>query len=54
MTLAELASVLGCRLDGPGEVDILRVTALDTARAGDLSFYSNPKYATARTRTRQR
>lgn len=52
MTLAELASILGCRLDGPGDVEIVRVTALDTAGPGDLSFYANPKYAGALSATR--
>ena len=52
MTLAELANVLGCRLDGPGDVEIVRVTALDTAGPGDLSFYANPKYADALRDTR--
>ncbi len=52
MTLAELASVLGCRLDGPGDVEIHRVTALDAAGPGDLSFYANPKYSGALRATR--
>lgn len=47
MTLAELASVLGCRLEGPGDVEIQRVNALERAGPGDLSFFANSKYATA-------
>lgn len=47
MTLAELATVLGCRLDGPGDVEIQRVNALEDAGPGDLSFFANQKYAAA-------
>lgn len=52
MTLAELASALGCRLDGAGDLEISRVEALERAQPGDLSFFANPKYATALRTTR--
>lgn len=44
MRLHELAERLGCRLDGDGTVDILRVTTLESAGPGDITFLANPKY----------
>ncbi len=52
VTLGELATALGCRLDGPGDTPILRVAALDAAGPGDVSFYANPRYAAALRQTR--
>jgi UDP-3-O-[3-hydroxymyristoyl] glucosamine N-acyltransferase len=43
--LADLAVRLGCRLDGDGSVDVVRVAGLEDAGPGDLAFLSNPKYA---------
>lgn len=43
MTLAELARQLGCRLDGDGSVEITGVAGLDTAVAGHITFFGNPK-----------
>lgn len=45
MTLRELADRLGCRLEGDGDLQIARVAALESAGPGDVSFFSNPKYA---------
>ena len=45
MTLRELAERLGCRLDGDGAIDVARVSGLDDAGPGDLTFLANPKYA---------
>lgn len=45
MTLRELAEHLGCRLEGDGDLSITRVASLDQAGPGDVSFFSNPKYA---------
>ncbi len=45
MTLSELATRLGCRLEGDGAIDVRRVAALAEAGPHDLSFLSNPKYA---------
>jgi len=45
VTLSELARRLGCRLDGDGSIDVVRVAGLDEAGPGDLSFLANPKYA---------
>lgn len=52
MTLRELADLLGCRLEGDGDLLITRVAALDSAGPGDVSFFSNPKYAKTLAKTR--
>lgn len=52
MTLAELAAALGCRLDGDGTLEIVRVSALDEAGPGDVSFFANARYADALRATR--
>ena len=44
MKLRELAERLDCRLDGDGEVEIRRVTGIEHAQAGDLTFVANSKY----------
>ena len=45
MKLSELAARLDCRLDGNGEIDIARVSGLEEAQPGDLTFFVNPRYA---------
>jgi UDP-3-O-[3-hydroxymyristoyl] glucosamine N-acyltransferase len=45
MKLKELAERLECRLEGDGEIDIRRVSAIDDAGPGELTFLANPKYA---------
>ena len=45
MTLAALATALGCHLDGDGAVLIRGVATLDQAGPGDLTFLTNPRYA---------
>ena len=45
MKLQEIASRLGCRLEGDGEIEINRVTGIADAGPGDLTFFTNPKYA---------
>jgi UDP-3-O-[3-hydroxymyristoyl] glucosamine N-acyltransferase len=50
--LRELAVRLGCRLEGDGEIDISRVSGIDRAGPGDLTFLANPKYAHALADTR--
>ncbi len=52
MKLRELAERLACRLEGDGEIEIVRVAAIDDAAAGDLTFVANPKYLPALTSTR--
>ena len=51
LRLSELAERLGCRLEGDGRVEIRRVTGLEQAGEGDLTFFANPKYAHALRRT---
>ena len=49
MRLADLVARLGCTLESAdpaaGQVDVRRVTGLDDAEPGDVSFLANPKYA---------
>jgi UDP-3-O-[3-hydroxymyristoyl] glucosamine N-acyltransferase len=45
--LRDLADRLHCRLEGDGEIDILRVAGLEQAGPGDLTFLANPRYAEA-------
>ena len=52
MKLTDLARRLECRLEGDGDPDITRVTSLEAAGAGDLSFFTNSKYASALRTTR--
>ena len=52
LTLRELAEHLGCRLEGDGSVEIGRVATLEAAGPGDVSFLSNPKYASQLASTR--
>jgi UDP-3-O-[3-hydroxymyristoyl] glucosamine N-acyltransferase len=44
LLLQDIAERLGCRLDGEGAIDIRRITTLDDAGPGDLTFFANPKY----------
>jgi UDP-3-O-[3-hydroxymyristoyl] glucosamine N-acyltransferase len=52
LKLSELAERLGCRLEGDGNIDLNRVTSLEDAGPGDLTFFTNPKYAAALRQTR--
>ncbi len=52
MTLRELAERLDCRLEGDGDIEVTRVAALEGAGPGDVSFFSNPRYARALAATR--
>ena len=47
LKLREVAVRLECRLEGDGEIEICRVAGIDSAQAGDLTFFANPRYATA-------
>lgn len=47
MKLAEIAQRLDCRLEGDGDLDIHRIAGIEHARAGDLTFFANPRYAAA-------
>jgi UDP-3-O-[3-hydroxymyristoyl] glucosamine N-acyltransferase len=44
MKLRELAERLQCRLEGSGDVEILRVAGIRDAGAGDLTFLAHRKY----------
>ena len=52
MKLRDLAERLGCRLEGDGDVDIVRVAGIEDARPGDLTFLANPKYESSLAHTR--
>ena len=45
MKLKEVADRLQCRLEGSGDVEIVRVAGIRDARAGDITFLAHPKYA---------
>jgi UDP-3-O-[3-hydroxymyristoyl] glucosamine N-acyltransferase len=49
--LQDLADRLGCRLEGDGNVEIVRVAGIQEALPGDLTFLANPKYESALART---
>jgi UDP-3-O-[3-hydroxymyristoyl] glucosamine N-acyltransferase len=51
VTLRELAERLACRLEGEGDVEIVRVAGIEDARPGDLTFLANSKYESALART---
>ncbi|MCI0561070.1 MAG: hypothetical protein MN733_21500, partial [Nitrososphaera sp.] len=44
MKLNEIAEKLSCRLEGDGDIEITGLATLETARQGELSFLTNPKY----------
>ncbi|TFH57846.1 MAG: UDP-3-O-(3-hydroxymyristoyl)glucosamine N-acyltransferase, partial [Candidatus Zixiibacteriota bacterium] len=46
-TLRELAALVGGTVRGDAEIRIKRVAPLDVAKEGDLTFFTNPKYAAA-------
>jgi UDP-3-O-[3-hydroxymyristoyl] glucosamine N-acyltransferase len=42
--LREIAAHLECRLEGDGEIEITRVSGIEQAQPGELTFFVNPKY----------
>jgi UDP-3-O-[3-hydroxymyristoyl] glucosamine N-acyltransferase len=50
--LRDLAARLDCRLEGDGDIEIVRIAALEAAQPGDLTFLSNPKYRSKVVHTR--
>jgi UDP-3-O-[3-hydroxymyristoyl] glucosamine N-acyltransferase len=44
LKLRDIADRLQCRLEGDGDVDIVRVAAIDKAGPGDLTFVANNRY----------
>jgi UDP-3-O-[3-hydroxymyristoyl] glucosamine N-acyltransferase len=45
MELREIASTLGCRLEGDGSLEITGLAGMEHAKPGELTFLANPKYA---------
>jgi UDP-3-O-[3-hydroxymyristoyl] glucosamine N-acyltransferase len=45
MQLSRIAAALACQLEGDGNIEISRVIGIEEAGPGDLTFLSNPKYA---------
>ena len=52
MKLTDIAARLECRLEGNPDIEIYGVAALDAAQPGQLTFFTNPKYAAALRTTR--
>jgi UDP-3-O-[3-hydroxymyristoyl] glucosamine N-acyltransferase len=52
MNLRDVAARLDCRLEGDGDIEIDRVTGIETAGPRDLTFLANPKYERALAGTR--
>src|SRR6266478_2970162 len=44
MKLAEVAQKLGCRLEGPPELEIRGVAGIECAQAGQITFLANRRY----------
>src|SRR6266480_3838304 len=44
MKLSELAQKLGCRLEGPPELEIRGVAGIEHAEAGQITFLANRRY----------
>ena len=44
MKLRDLAERLDCRLEGDGDIEILRVAGIEQAQPGDLTFVANRQY----------
>jgi UDP-3-O-[3-hydroxymyristoyl] glucosamine N-acyltransferase len=52
LKLAEIAQRLECVLEGDGDIDVRGVAGIEDAAAGDLTFFTNPRYADALRATR--
>lgn len=52
MKLSDLASALGCRLEGDGSIQITGVIGMEAAGEGHLTFLANPKYGPKLKKTR--
>jgi UDP-3-O-[3-hydroxymyristoyl] glucosamine N-acyltransferase len=52
LKLKDIAARLECRLDGDPELEIRGIAALDDALPGELTFFTNPKYAASLRTTR--
>lgn len=51
MKLGEIAARLGCKLEGPEDLEITGVAGMDEATPTELTFLANPKYARKLTTT---
>ncbi|MBA2301772.1 MAG: UDP-3-O-(3-hydroxymyristoyl)glucosamine N-acyltransferase [Acidobacteria bacterium] len=51
MKLRELAERLECTLEGDGDLDVHRVTGIEQAAPGDVTFFANNKYLAELRRT---
>jgi UDP-3-O-[3-hydroxymyristoyl] glucosamine N-acyltransferase len=49
--LEDIADRLDCRLEGDGSIEITGVAAIEDARPGELTFFTNPKYGPELRRT---
>jgi UDP-3-O-[3-hydroxymyristoyl] glucosamine N-acyltransferase len=45
LQLKDIAERLGCRLEGDGAIEIRGVSGVEDAQDGDLTFFTNPRYA---------
>src|SRR5579862_6008540 len=45
MKLGELASRLGCKLEGDEDAEVYGVAGIENAQAGQVTFLSNPRYS---------
>ena len=52
MKLKDIAQTIQARLEGDGEIDIRGVAGIEEAGPGDLTFFTNPRYAPELRRTR--
>jgi len=52
MKLGEIAARLGCKLEGPEDLEITGVAGMDEATRSELTFLANPKYARKLSTTR--
>lgn len=52
MRLGKIASALGCQLVGDPDLEIVGVAGLEEARENELTFLSNPRYASLARRSR--
>jgi UDP-3-O-[3-hydroxymyristoyl] glucosamine N-acyltransferase len=50
--LRDLSERLGCRLEGDGDIEIVRVATIQDAGPGEITFLANPKYEAALKSTR--
>lgn len=52
MKLGEIAQKLGCKLEGDAQTEIRGVAGIESAKAAELTFVSNPRYRQAARATR--